>query len=79
MAIGGSHRPLPNDVTCICLQDGDVIGRCRERSFQLLEEGKLKVMVDPTGLERFRGIESVVDAEEYMLAGKNIGKMLVSF
>lgn len=38
--------------------------------------GKIKIAVDPT---EFRGIESIVDAVEYLLSGKNCGKVVVRF
>lgn len=37
--------------------------------------GKLRVLVDP---HRFEGLESVADAEEHLLAGRNLGKVVVS-
>jgi NADPH-dependent curcumin reductase CurA len=37
---------------------------------------KIKVAVDPT---EFRGIESIPAAVEYLLSGKNWGKVVVRF
>ena len=41
---------------------------------QLYYDGKIKSQVDPTD---FVGLESVADAVEYMLAGKNAGKVVI--
>jgi len=41
---------------------------------QLYYDGRIKPLVDPTP---FVGLESVADAVEYMLAGKNTGKVVV--
>jgi NADPH-dependent curcumin reductase CurA len=38
-------------------------------------EGKLKIEVDKT---KFYGLESVADAIDHLLSGKNIGKVTVS-
>lgn len=40
----------------------------------LYYSGRLKVLVDRV---RFKGLESVADAEEHLLSGKNIGKVVV--
>ncbi len=42
---------------------------------ELYYSGRLRVLVDPTP---FRGLESVVDAEEHLLAGRNLGKVVVA-
>jgi|SRR5688572_7997822 len=45
------------------------------RILDLYYAGKLRVLVDPTP---FRGLESVADAVEHLLAGRNSGKVVVS-
>jgi hypothetical protein len=44
------------------------------RILELYYGGRLKVLVDPTP---FRGLEQVADASEYVLAGRNAGKVVV--
>lgn len=44
------------------------------RILELYYSGRLKVLVDPTP---FHGLESVADASEYVLAGRNAGKVVV--
>lgn len=44
------------------------------RILELYYTGRLKVLVDPTP---FHGLESVADASEYVLAGRNAGKVVV--
>lgn len=44
------------------------------RVLDLHYSGKLKVLVDPTA---FHGLESVPDANEYLLSGRNTGKVVV--
>jgi NADPH-dependent curcumin reductase CurA len=44
------------------------------RLLDFYQAGRLQVWVDPTP---FVGLEAVVDAVEYLLAGKNIGKVVV--
>lgn len=46
-----------------------------QRILALYYEGRLRVLVDPV---RFAGLGSVTDAEEHLLAGRNIGKVVVS-
>ena len=46
-----------------------------ERIFALYHAGKLKALVDPTP---FTGLESVADAQEHLLAGANLGKVVVA-
>lgn len=48
----------------------------RDRLLDLFYSGKLKVTVDPTA---FKGLESIPDAVEYLLSGKNCGKVVVKF
>ena len=48
----------------------------RDRLLDLFYTGKIRVAVDPT---EFKGIESVPDAVEYLLSGKNCGKVVVRF
>lgn len=48
----------------------------RDRLLDLFYLGKLRVAVDPTV---FSGIESIPDAVEYLLSGKNCGKVVVKF
>jgi prostaglandin reductase 3 len=42
----------------------------------LLQEGKLMVQIDPT---EFKGMDAIVDAVDYMQAGKSNGKLIVRF
>jgi NADPH-dependent curcumin reductase CurA len=44
------------------------------RILDLYYEGKLRVLVDPTP---FTGLEQVADAVEYLLAGRNAGKVVI--
>jgi hypothetical protein len=48
----------------------------RDRLLNLFYAGNLKVTVDPT---EFHGIESIADAVDYLLSGKNCGKVVVRF
>lgn len=52
------------------------IPEARDRLFELFYNGSIKVAVDPT---EFRGIESIANAVEYLLSGKNCGKVVVKF
>lgn len=47
-----------------------------DRLLNLYYSGKIKVIVDST---EFKGLESIPDAVEYLLNGKNCGKVVVSF
>ena len=46
-----------------------------QRILELYYDGRLQVLIDPV---RFEGLESVADAEEHLLAGRNLGKVVVS-
>jgi hypothetical protein len=48
----------------------------RDRLLDLFYTNQIKVAVDPT---EFRGIESIASAVEYLLSGKNCGKVVVRF
>jgi NADPH-dependent curcumin reductase CurA len=48
----------------------------RDRLLDLFYTGKIRVAVDPT---EFRGTESIPAAVEYLLSGKNYGKVVVKF
>lgn len=48
----------------------------RDRLLDLFYTGKIRVAVDPT---EFKGIESIPTAVEYLLSGKNCGKVVVRF
>ncbi len=54
----------------------EYIPAARDRLLDLFYTGKIEVAVDST---EFRGIESIVDAVEYLLNGKNCGKVVVRF
>ncbi len=54
----------------------EYIPAARDRLLNLFHTGKIKVIVDPT---EFRGLESIPDAVEYLLNGKNYGKVVVRF
>ncbi len=45
-----------------------------DRLFNLFQTKQLKVAIDPT---EFRGLDSIVEAVEYQLSGKNKGKVIV--
>lgn len=45
------------------------------RILEMYYEGKLQVLVDPTP---FKGLESAADAVEHLLAGRNIGKVVIA-
>lgn len=51
-------------------------GEVCDRLLNLYYSGKIKVTVDPT---EFQGLESIPNAVEYLLSGKNCGKVVVSF
>lgn len=51
-------------------------GEVRDRLLNLYYSDKIKVTVDPT---EFKGLESIPNAVEYLLSGKNCGKVVVSF
>ena len=48
----------------------------RDRLFALFDSGQIKVAVDPS---QFQGIESIPSAVDYLLEGKNCGKVVVKF
>lgn len=48
----------------------------RDRLLELFYKEKIKVAVDPI---QFQGIESIPDAVDYLLSGKNCGKVVVKF
>ncbi|WP_088889191.1 zinc-binding dehydrogenase [Leptolyngbya ohadii] len=48
----------------------------RDRLLNLFYTGKIQVAVDPTV---FPGVESIADAVDYLLSGKNCGKVVVQF
>jgi len=48
----------------------------RDRLLDLLYSDKIRVAVAPA---EFRGVESIPDAVEYLLSGKNSGKVVVRF
>ena len=48
----------------------------RDRLFALFHSGQIKVAIDPTA---FKGIESIPSAVDYLLGGKNCGKVVVKF
>lgn len=54
----------------------EYIPEARDRLLNLYYSGKIKVTVDPT---EFKGLESIPNAVEYLLSGKNCGKVVVSF
>lgn len=54
----------------------EYIPDARDRLLDLFYTGKIKVVVDPT---EFKGLESIPDAVEYLLSGKNCGKVVISF
>jgi NADPH-dependent curcumin reductase CurA len=53
-----------------------LLPRYAESMIAAVNEGRLLASVDPT---EFRGVESAVEAIEYLYAGKNTGKVVVRF
>jgi NADPH-dependent curcumin reductase CurA len=51
-------------------------GEVCDRLLNLYYSNKIKVTVDPT---EFKGLESIPNAVEYLLSGKNCGKVVVSY
>lgn len=51
-------------------------GEVCDRLLNLYYSNKIKVIVDPA---EFKGLESIPNAVEYLLSGKNCGKVVVSF
>jgi len=54
----------------------EYIPEARDRLFDLFYSGQIKVAVDAT---EFKGIESIPAAVDYLLGGKNCGKVIVKF
>ncbi len=54
----------------------EYIPEARDRLLNLFYTGKIKVAVDSTP---FNGLESIPDAVEYLLSGRNCGKVVVRF
>ncbi|BAT55472.1 oxidoreductase [Nostoc sp. NIES-3756] len=54
----------------------EYIPEARDRLLNLFDNGKLQVSVDPT---EFHGIESIPTAVEYLLSGRNCGKVVVRY
>ncbi len=54
----------------------EYIPEARDRLFDLFYTGQIKVAIDPT---KFKGIESITAAVNYLLGGKNCGKVVVEF
>jgi NADPH-dependent curcumin reductase CurA len=54
----------------------EFVDEVRDRLLNLYYSNKIKVTVDPT---EFKGLESIPNAVEYLLSGKNCGKVVVSF
>lgn len=48
----------------------------RDRLLNLFYAGKIRVAVDPT---QFQGVASIPSAVDYLLSGKNVGKVVVQF
>jgi NADPH:quinone reductase-like Zn-dependent oxidoreductase len=48
---------------------------CRRKCFDLMESGEIRSLVDD---KEFRSLQSVLDAQDYMLSGQAIGKVVVS-
>ena len=54
----------------------EYIPETRDRLFDLFYTGQIKVAIDPS---EFKGIESIPAAVNYLLGGKNCGKVVVEF
>ncbi|MEM8677291.1 MAG: zinc-binding dehydrogenase [Cyanobacteria bacterium P01_G01_bin.67] len=54
----------------------EYIPEARDRLFDLFYSGQIRVAVDPS---QFIGIESIPAAVDYLLGGKNCGKVIVKF
>jgi hypothetical protein len=59
----------------IVLQDPAKIQACKAKTFNMYQNGELVAVVDE---RNFHGLESVVDAIDYMLSGDALGKVVVS-
>lgn len=62
-------------VSSLPVQDLKKIVQCKEKCFELMHNGEIKGLVDR---KEFRSLECVLDAIDYMLSGKAIGKVVVS-
>eukprot|EP00878_Enallax_costatus_P023639 GHUV01025149.1.p1 GENE.GHUV01025149.1~~GHUV01025149.1.p1 ORF type:complete len:321 (+),score=78.69 GHUV01025149.1:169-1131(+) len=51
------------------------VRRCKQKVFQLYEQGKLQAWVDVE--HGYRGVEQIPDAVEYMLQGGHTGKVVI--
>ena len=56
--------------------DRHVRENCRRKAFDMAASGEIAVLVDQG--KQFSGIDSVVDAVEYMLSGVALGKVVVT-
>ena len=65
---------MVNLISLRCEQDYNAVVHCKKKVFQLFYEGKLKAWIDDS--HKFVGLDSVADAVDYMLTGKNIGKVV---
>ena len=70
------HSPVKQTIQHFAVMQADRkdIPRYRQELFDLHVQGKLQAWVDE---REFVGVESVVDAIEYMLTGEGIGKVVV--
>ena len=57
------------------MQDPQQIKAAKQWLFEQYYAGKVKAWVDP---KPFKGLDSVVDATNYMLSGNSIGKVVVA-
>ena len=56
-------------------RDAAAMAQSRARCLQLFQDGRLRAVVDRKRV--FNGVESIVDAIEYMLTGQALGKVVV--
>lgn len=68
------HRGSQTIFGGIALKDYNAVLHCKKKVFQLFYEGKLKAWIDDS--RKFVGLDSVADAVDYMLTGRNIGKVV---
>jgi NADPH:quinone reductase-like Zn-dependent oxidoreductase len=74
----GKTWKLPGDKTVYFNvwegMDRSLSGITLERLYTLWQSGKLKALIDP---QKFIGLEQAADAVEYMMSGKNTGKVIL--
>lgn len=57
-----------------CVQDRQQVVEAKKWIFEQYYAGRIQAWIDP---KPFKGLDSVVEATEYMLSGQSIGKVVV--